>query len=498
MSFGGQQVLSNLALTLMPGDVILLRGENGSGKTTLLNVLGGHLRPDRGTVEYSLNGSRIVHAFGSSRMQERQGYLAHARSWVGGAGKRAPELLARLGLSRTWQDLRLFKNLAAIENVAVAAQGHPGEIPINAFLRPRATASFEKSNRQRASERLAAAGLHSVANSLADQISLGQGKRLVIERALFAGARVLFLDEPLSGLDAEGAARMIAILRQLALDHGVSLVIVEHVANIPRILSFATSVWTLERGKIVATPLNTAKADAESATAALENWLAGATTGNGRLLERIRLSDGARLSVLRRGPAQGQDLLTVSNLTPCRGKRPVFKDLSFSLQRGEIALFEAPNGWGKTTALEAIAGMLKRYSGVVALNSQSLNGQSPWVRRRAGLSYLRARDHSFVGMRVSEVCKLSDVVPCPAVLEHLWERRIDQLSGGEKQLVAFVCAIKAPNVKMILLDEPFSALDSARSAEMREAILEVLVDVAVLIATPIAAEDPNLTLASEP
>lgn len=498
VSFGGLEVLSDLALTLFPGEVVLLRGENGSGKTTLLNVLGGHLNPDQGAVEYCLNHGRIVQSFGgcAPRDTESNSLLRRIGRTLFKRGRRSPELLARLGLSRTWQELRVFKNLSVVDNVSVAGQVQLGENPFNALFRPRASAQLERANSLRAKDRLGSAGLESVIGCLADRISLGQSKRLVIERALFADARVLFLDEPLSGLDGEGANRMIEILRQLSKDHGVTLVIVEHVANIPRILSFATAVWTLDRGKVISTPIEVAKADAEKSTGALERWLAS-TSSRGRELERSELVNGARLTVRRSGERPGQELLSISDLSPYRGKRPIFKDLSFALCKGEIALFEAPNGWGKTTAMDAISGLLTHYSGTVTVDHRNLNGRAPWVRRRAGLSYLRARDHSFNGLRVKEACRLSGICEKPRVLARLWERRIDRLSGGERQLVALVCAIEAPDVKVILMDEPFSALDAVRSAEMREAVLAKLEHVAVLIATPIASSDPNLTLGSE-
>ena len=133
-----------------------------------------------------------------------------------------PESVAREGVSRTWQDVRLFNAQFLRDNITVAEQGHPGENPILALFAPRLSSRREEKINRNANAMLARLGLAGREDSSADRISLGQSKRVAIARSVSAGARILFLDEPLAGLGSAGypgCAPVIGIPGQKTTDH---------------------------------------------------------------------------------------------------------------------------------------------------------------------------------------------------------------------------------------------------------------------------------------
>jgi branched-chain amino acid transport system ATP-binding protein len=239
-SFGGQRVLDELDLLLHEGEVVLLRGENGSGKTTLLNILTGNLEPDAGTIEYLADGSPRTCRF--------------PRSWIGNLNPFdhfTPEFVAREGLGRTWQDVRLFGSHSLRDNIAVADSRNPGENPLIALCAPGRTDRHEAEICQRADNMLAQLGLAGREDSSGDMISLGQSKRVAIARAVAGGARILFLDEPLAGLDRQGITDILQLLETLVKERRLTLVIVEHVFNFTHLHHLVNVHWAIAGGRIV-------------------------------------------------------------------------------------------------------------------------------------------------------------------------------------------------------------------------------------------------------
>ena len=203
-AFGGQVVLDNVGLELRQGEVVLLRGENGSGKTTLLNILTGNLEPDAGEIHYLADGSPRSYRFPRRWWQELNPFDHFT-----------PEFVAREGIGRTWQDVRLFGSQTLRDNLAVATPGHPGENPLLALFAPHCAAGREAEINQTADAMLARLGLAGREDSSADKISLGQSKRIAIARAVLTDAKILFLDEPLAGLDRQGIDDLLALLQYL-------------------------------------------------------------------------------------------------------------------------------------------------------------------------------------------------------------------------------------------------------------------------------------------
>jgi ABC-type branched-subunit amino acid transport system ATPase component len=466
--FGGQTVLDNVDVELGCGEIVLLKGDNGSGKTTLLNILTANIEPDAGRLEFLMNGKEKVFEF--------------PRLWTHNLNpfdRFTPERVAQLGVGRTWQDVRLSLTQSLRDNIAVAKPHQLGENPLLSILRPLKTIEQERRNLNYAAAVLAELGLAGREMSSADKISLGQSKRVAIARAIRAGAKILFLDEPLAGLDYDGMDKIMELLQKIAKEEGVTLVIIEHIFNIPRVLKLATKVWTLEKGRlIVDTPSCVAAEISQAPDNSIQDWLRGLAGKHGKIVIQ-KLGGGAILStVIPEGQAENETVLEVKDLVVHQGKRLVIGQqvedkqitgLSLSLQRGHLSILQAPNGWGKTTLLDTIAGILTPTRGKIYLNRELIHTSTVWRRVKKGLSYLRSQNQSFSRLTVSEMLSLSQVFDIPDRIELIKSKYLSSLSGGERQRV-IIASYGANKSSLFMMDEPFSALDSRTVETFRKTI----------------------------
>lgn len=476
-SFGGNTVLEEISFELREGEVVLLRGKNGSGKTTLLNILTGHLEPDAGQIELRMNDQPSRFSFPRPLWKKANPFDTFL-----------PEHIAQEGVGRTWQDIRLFSKQSLLDNVAVATQDQPGENLLQALFRPFRSRQSELENREDVSKQIAALDLEGRQSSSADKISLGQSKRIAILRAVRAGAKVLFLDEPLSGLDAPGITDVLELLRRLSEERNITLVIVEHVFNIPQVLELASTVWTLADGQLTTAPANEIDPEAgETADTSLHHIRT--MTGSHRTME-CPLSGGASLTkFVPDGQKTENPILEIENLTVRRGPRLVLgsrqengaiEGLSMSLYPGEWGILRAPNGWGKTTLLEAIAGTIPVEQGTIRINGQPVSDSPPW---RRNVSLLQSRDHAFPSLTVREVLELNEVDSPLEELIPMLDRPVGSLSGGETQKVAISCALSG-KATLRLMDEPFSALDESSIRKVTERLTDMEAKT-VLFALPV-------------
>lgn len=459
-AFGGQVVLDDVDADLKEGEVVLLRGDNGSGKTTLLNILTGNLEPDAGTIHLRANGEEETFRF--------------PRKWWEGLNPFdhfTPERVATEGVGRTWQDVRLFPTLTLLDNIAVARQRQPEENPLRALL-SRSRMTPEAANQQASATLLADLNLGERVQSSGDKISLGQSKRVAIARAAQAGARILFLDEPLSGLDAAGIEEVLSLLASLARNERLTLVIVEHTFNIPRVLEFASTVWTLRAGRIAVQTTAEARVDYSAEAGDGTVTLIARHLGNGYQREDISLYRGAVLtrffpadaSVKRPVLFEVRDLAVRRSLRLVVGQEDTsgkVTGLSFALHQGDIAILQAPNGWGKSTLLDAIIGTVSAQSGLVLMKSHSINNEPVWMRVKRGLSVLPSCNQLFTNLNISEIGLLAGAGYAKPLTKITNDRKISSLSGGERQRL---CLANVRQALVGIYDEPFSALDQASIA----------------------------------
>jgi ABC-type branched-subunit amino acid transport system ATPase component len=487
-AFGGHAVLEDVSFDLRQGEVVLLRGENGSGKTTLLHLLTGHLEPDGGQISLFPSAAEATPARTGATLLTPSSHW----SWPASAASRLQALLtgrsrptssfashslARQGIGRTWQDVRLFSSQTLQDNIAVASARHRGEQPWQVLFRPNAVRHDEAAITAQAQHMLQSFGLGDRLESSADMISLGQSKRVAIARAVAAGARILFLDEPLAGLDRQGIAEITGFLQTLVEEKGVTLVIVEHVFNFVHLDHLVTTTWglsggTLEIDEMYPTPSVSSIGGIPVVTHPLWFNLLSARTES---VVTEPLPHGATLTRFRLpGRFRAEPLLFLSGLQVQRGPRWVIggpdaasassssAGFSFTLHQGEIAVLQAPNGWGKSTLFEAIAGLLPSR-GTVRLGGTDLTALPPWERAQAGLQLTAAGTSYFQHLSLGDLASLTGAA-LPADLPPPY-RLMSSLSGGQRRRAASAAFLARPQARVGLMDEPFLALDAARIEE---------------------------------
>ena len=463
-AFGGQVVLDGVDFELHEGEVVLLRGPNGSGKTTLLNILTGNLAPDAGAIRLTVNGTQEEFTFPRRWWQDLNPF-----------DRFLPERVAREGVGRSWQDTRLFPSVSLIDNVFAAMPDQPGENPWNVLFRPHRVRAAEAAGREVAEARLEELGLGGRDGSSGDKVSLGQSKRVAIARAVQGGARILFLDEPLSGLDGAGIDSVVDLLRSLVREHRITLVMVEHVWNVRHVAPLAQTVWDLHDGRLFTrrgSVTNTAVMPEQGELRIPDLF------PDFRLAGSLDLPRAARLDVYRRsGERPAAPVLQVEDLVVRRGRRLVIgendptsgmRGLDFTIRAGDLAVLQAPNGWGKTTLLDALAGLIPPEQGSVWLCGQDLTQQPTWERFGHGLRYLRADSRGFPTLKVGDSLRLAgrhDGQELSLRLAVVY----GQLSGGQKRCVQFH-ALKHDRSRLLMMDEPFSALDRQTVAAVAEVI----------------------------
>ncbi|MDP9238047.1 MAG: ABC transporter ATP-binding protein [Chloroflexota bacterium] len=218
-AFEGLIAINNLSIEVEPGIIIGIIGPNGAGKTTLFNLLTGFYRPTSGEIWFE--GNRI------------DGLPMHR--------------MAGAGISRTFQNIRLFANMTAVENVLVGAHLHLHANVATAVLRPPKLRREERVAVQSAVEMLSFVGLAGRENELARNLAYGEQRRLEIARALAVRPRLLLLDEPTAGMNAGETVGMTRLIRQLRDDRKMTVVLIEHQMRV--VMGVCDRIVVLDHGE---------------------------------------------------------------------------------------------------------------------------------------------------------------------------------------------------------------------------------------------------------
>ncbi|PKN09965.1 MAG: ABC transporter ATP-binding protein [Deltaproteobacteria bacterium HGW-Deltaproteobacteria-8] len=219
--FGGLQALTDVSFRVSEGDIVGLIGPNGAGKTTVFNVITGVYQTSSGQVSY---GGKPLRAL-------------------------RPHKILALGVARTFQNIRLFQNMTALENVMVAQHSRTREGVLGAILRTPTQKREERRIRDKALESLEFMGLADFADEVASNMAYGLQRRLEIARALASEPQTLLLDEPAAGLNpAESRELMNTIGRISSL--GVSILMVEHDMKV--VMGICRHIVVLDHGVMIA------------------------------------------------------------------------------------------------------------------------------------------------------------------------------------------------------------------------------------------------------
>ena len=221
INFGGVKAVDDLTFEIPRGQIFSIIGPNGAGKTTLFNMISGIYRPSRGQVLYDGRDVTAVE----------------------------PHLLARAGMSRTFQNLQIFFRLTALENVMVGRHLHEPKGMLAHLLRLPPVRRANKACEDKACELLDFVGLGDQAGRLAGGLPYGALKRLEIARALATEPKLLLLDEPAAGCNAIETAEIDHLIRQIA-QQGITVALVEH--DMKLVMKISDRILVLDYGRKLA------------------------------------------------------------------------------------------------------------------------------------------------------------------------------------------------------------------------------------------------------
>ncbi|HLI12507.1 MAG TPA: ABC transporter ATP-binding protein [Alphaproteobacteria bacterium] len=248
-SFGGLRAVDDLSFAVEPGRIHSVIGPNGAGKTTLFNLITGIYRPTRGRIFF--DGEEVTGL--------------------------SPAARARRGMARTFQNLQVFFNMTARENVMVGAHRHLDGRVLPALLRFPKIARGDRAARRAAAELLDFVGLAALADAPAEGLPYGALKRLEIARALASRPKLLLLDEPAAGLNAVETKAVDALILRIAAE-GITVLLVEH--DMKLVMGVSDHVLVLNYGrKLAEGPVAMVRADPAVIAAYLGAGAASAAPG---------------------------------------------------------------------------------------------------------------------------------------------------------------------------------------------------------------------------
>ena len=221
-NFGGLTAVGDVTMELHEGELVGLIGPNGAGKTTLFNLLTGVYEPSEGTITLAgtlLNG-------------------------------KAPSKIASLGLGRTFQNIRLCKNMTVLENVLIGLGNHGKAEVFASFFRLPAFYKNEESLKTKAIELLKIFDLDGDVDTLAKNLPYGQQRRLEIVRALATEPKILFLDEPAAGMNPQETAELTQLIRKIKEEFNITIMLIEH--DMSLVMEVTERIYVLEYGRLIA------------------------------------------------------------------------------------------------------------------------------------------------------------------------------------------------------------------------------------------------------
>ena len=225
MQFGGLKAVSNLDLNIRKGMIFGLIGPNGAGKTTAFNMLTGVYRPTTGK----------IHAFGNNLVGLR------------------PYEITRLGVARTFQNIRLFKDLPVLDNILIAMDNDPQHAQFSlvpSILRTRTVVQHESEKRKKALEILDIFQMASRKNELARNLPYGDQRRLEIVRAMATGAKLLLLDEPAAGMNSQETSSLMKSIRLIRDHYHMTILLIEH--DMKLVMGICEKIAVLDYGVKIA------------------------------------------------------------------------------------------------------------------------------------------------------------------------------------------------------------------------------------------------------
>jgi branched-chain amino acid transport system ATP-binding protein len=458
--FGGVHAVDGVSLEVEQGAIHGLIGPNGAGKTTLVNVLTGYLPVQAG------------HAWVGS--DELTGLPAHR--------------IAALGVARTFQNIRLFKDLTAVENVVVGMHTRRQD---DTLAQLATLPLFRRNQRGRINEAhklMDTVGLaaRDVGDRPAGTLPYGDQRRLEIARALALRPRLLILDEPAAGMNPSEKHGMRELIERLNTE-GLTILLIDH--DMRLVMGVCDRVAVLDFGRKIAdgTP-----EEVSTDSAVIKAYLG---TGGDREVrsapgasgvdEEIEVRDAASSGMRSIDPEKA--ILDVHELTVSYGAITAVRGASLRVAAGEVVALIGANGAGKSTILNTLSGLLRPDSGTAIFDGLDLRYAKPSSIVRRGLVQVPEGREILARQTVLENLELAtwarrDGASARGQIEAVMKRfpilserramRAGTLSGGEQQMLAIARGLLA-KPRLLLLDEPSLGLAPLMVDEVFRAIEEI-------------------------
>jgi len=458
--FGGVHAVDGVSLDVEEGSIQGLIGPNGAGKTTLVNVITGYVPFQSGEAW-----------IGSDKLS---GLPAHR--------------VAGLGIARTFQNIRLFKDLSALDNVLVGMHSRRRDDTLSQLA---TLPVFRRAHRARLNEArrlMEVAGLDpkAVSGRTAGTLPYGDQRRLEIARALALQPRLLILDEPAAGMNPSEKQGMRALIDRLNKD-GLTILLIDH--DMRLVMGVCTRVAVLNFGRKIAdgTPKEVST-DAGVIKAYLgtggEREVTSAPGASG-VDEATEVVEAAAASTVTAEPESA--MLEVRDLSVSYGPVNAVRGASLRVADGEVVALIGANGAGKSTILNTLSGLIRPGSGTATFDGLDLTTAKPSAIVRHGLAQVPEGREILSRQTVLENLELAtwarhDRAAAADEIEAVMKRfpilgerramRAGTLSGGEQQMLAIARGLLA-KPRLLLLDEPSLGLAPQMVDEVFAAIEEI-------------------------
>ncbi|NLV71758.1 MAG: ATP-binding cassette domain-containing protein [Actinobacteria bacterium] len=429
--FGGLKAVDEVSLQVRAGEIVALIGPNGAGKTTLFNAVSRLQRLTGGSVRFA--GEDV------SRMSAAN--------------------TARLGMARTFQNLRIYVNMSVLENVLVGCHYRERSGLWSGGLGLPRQRREEKASRERAMQALAMVGLEDSAHLPAASLPYGSQRLVEIARALASNPRLLLLDEPAAGMNDAERAYLVRQIRNINAS-GTTVLLVEH--DIELVMGISERVYVLDYGELIA---EGRPEEVQKNQAVIEAYLG---------VEHEQGSDLCQTRDLVSGECpEPEDMLVVEDLSTSYGTIQALRGVSLTVPQGQVVAVLGANGAGKSTLLHTISGLLRANSGSVVYKGIDVTKLAPDKIAARGVCQvpegrrlfrdLSVEDNLIVGSSGRKDWRgtlKDDLAYVYELFPVLGERRkqpAGTLSGGEQQMLAIGRALVG-RPKLLLLDEPSMGL----------------------------------------
>lgn len=244
MQFGGVVAVDNLTMEVNDGEIVSLIGPNGAGKTTAFNVITGVYAPTNGKVEFQ--GKTIVENYPHGKMKKI--YAGENKGKYKECITPTPDKITKLGMARTFQNIRLWKNMTVFENVLTAKHLRRKSNFFTAMFH--LNYAEERQMRKEVDELLHLVGLYDERNEKSTSLPYGKQRRLEIARALATNPKMLLLDEPAAGMNPQETKELTDFIAEIKEKFGITILLIEHHMNL--VMDISDRIYVLDFGKLIA------------------------------------------------------------------------------------------------------------------------------------------------------------------------------------------------------------------------------------------------------